>query len=445
MIYDIFYVSKNKINEADWLSFNNRFPSSQKIENVQSFTDISKKSFTKLFWVVWNDLIVLPNFNFTYIVPKWDEQYTHVFKNGNLFDGINIFSKLSNISQKEFDYRFFVNKKEVDNQASIPKPYDKFYIDTYEDYLEAFESSTTDLFWFIPTEVEILNTFNIDNFYTQERYNNHVFKNIFRNEETYAGISLISKFKKLSTKEIAHRFLVEKKQHNVVASKLKVYDIVFISYNEPTADENYKKLLERFPRAKRVHGVKGIHQAHIAAAKLVDTCMFWVVDGDAEIVEDFNFDHEVSTYEKDIVHVWRSKNPINDLVYGYGGVKLLPTSMTLNMDVLKPDMTTSISSKFKAVKAISNITAFNTDPFNTWKSAFRECCKLSSKIIDRQKDDETLYRLEAWSTRGQDRPFGELAIAGAKAGSLYGEINKNNLEALKKINDFDWLQRKFNE
>jgi hypothetical protein len=445
MIYDIFYVSKNKINETDWLSFNNRFPSSQKIENVQSFTDISKKSFTKLFWVVWNDLIVLPDFNFTYIVPKWDEQYIHVFKNGNLFDGINIFSKLSDISQKEFDYRFFVNKKEIDIQSSISKPYDKFYIDTYEDYLKAFESSTTDLFWFIPTEVEILNTFNIDNFYTHERYNNHVFKNIFRNEETYAGISLISKLKKLSTKEIAHRFLVEKKQHNVVASKLKPYDIVFISYNEPTADENYRKLLERFPRAKRVHGVKGIHQAHIAAAKLAETCMVWIVDGDAEIVEDFNFDHEVSTYEKDIVHVWRSKNPINDLVYGYGGVKLLPTSMTLNMDTSKPDMTTSISSKFKAVKSISNITAFNTDSFNTWKSAFRECCKLSSKIIDRQKSEETLHRLDIWCTLGVDRPFGDVAIAGAKAGKEYGSANKDNLEALKKINDFDWLQRKFNE
>ena len=445
MIYDIFYVSRNKIDETDWLFFNNRFPSSQKIENVKTFLDISKKSFTKLFWVVWNDLTILEDFNFSYIVPKWDEQYIHVFKNGNLFDGITIFSKSLTVSQKEFDYRFFVNKKEVDIQASIPKPYDKFYIDTYEDYVEAYESSKTDLFWFIPKEVEILNTFDIDNFYTHERYNNHVFKNIFRNEETYAGISLISKLKKLSTKEIAHRFLVEKKQHNVVASKLKPYDIVFISYNEPTAEENYRKLLERFPRAKRVHGVKGIHQAHIAAAKLVDTCMFWVVDGDAEIVEDFNFDHEVSTYEKDIVHVWLSKNPINDLVYGYGGVKLLPRSMTLNMDVSKPDMTTSISNKFKEVDSISNVTSFNTDPFNTWKSAFRECCKLSSKIIDRQTDDETLYRLAVWSTRGQDRSFGKLAIAGAKAGSLYGEINKNNLEELKKINDFDWLKRKFDE
>ena len=44
-------------------------------------------------------------------------------------------------------------------------------------------------------------------------------------------------------------------------------------------------MVNRYPKAKRVHGVKGIHQAHIAAAKLVTTHMFWVVDGDA-IVED---------------------------------------------------------------------------------------------------------------------------------------------------------------
>jgi hypothetical protein len=223
------------------------------------------------------------------------------------------------------------------------------------------------------------------------------------------------------------------------------YDIVFISYNEPNADENYKNLRKRFPRAKRIHGVKGIHQAHIEAAKLVDTVMFWVVDGDAEITKDFYFDHEVSSYERDIVHVWRSKNPVNDLVYGYGGVKLLPTDLTLNMDLSKPDMTTSISSKFKAVHVLSNITGFNTDPFNTWKSAFRECCKLSSRVIDRQKNEETISRLDTWCTVGIDRPFGDCALAGAKAGREYGEKNKDDLESLKKINDFEWLKRMFDK
>jgi len=75
-----------------------------------------------------------------------------------------------------------------------------------------------------------------------------------------------------------------------------MYDIVFISYQEPNADENYNKLKNRFSRAKRVHGVKGIHQAHIAAAKKCFTKMFWVVDADALIVDDFNFNYEVDEY-----------------------------------------------------------------------------------------------------------------------------------------------------
>jgi len=222
-----------------------------------------------------------------------------------------------------------------------------------------------------------------------------------------------------------------------------MYDIIFISYNEPNADENWKNLKTRFPRAQRVHGVKGIHQAHIAAAEKCLTKMMWVVDGDAVIKDDFDFSYTVTKWDLDTVHVWRSENPINGLVYGYGGVKLFPKNLTLNMDTSKPDMTTSISDKFKAMPDVSNITAFNTDPFNTWKSAFRECCKLGSKVIDRQKDDETNNRLHTWCTVGAGSPFGEYAKAGAKAGSVYGTRNKGNKDALKKINDFDWLKEQF--
>jgi len=221
-----------------------------------------------------------------------------------------------------------------------------------------------------------------------------------------------------------------------------MYDIVFISYNELNADSNYQTLLKRFPYAKRVHGVKGIHQAHIAAAKKVLTNMFYIVDGDAEILETFNF--SFIAQNTDYVYVWRSKNPINDLEYGYGGIKLFPKNATINMDTTKPDMTTSISTKFKPMAEISNITAFNTDPFSTWRSAFRECVKLSSKIIDRQKNHETEHRLDIWKTVGQDKPFGEYAIIGAVEGEKYGKENKHNLEALIKINDFDWLLEKFN-
>jgi hypothetical protein len=136
-------------------------------------------------------------------------------------------------------------------------------------------------------------------------------------------------------------------------------------------------------------------------------------------------------------------NPINDMVYGYGGVKLFPTQLTIDMDTSKPDMTTSISDKFKAMHNISNITGFNTDPFNTWKSAFRECAKLASKVIDRQKNEETENRLHTWQTVGEDRPYGEYAIRGAEKGADYGRTNRDNTQALKKINDFEWLKEQF--
>ena len=222
-----------------------------------------------------------------------------------------------------------------------------------------------------------------------------------------------------------------------------MYDVIFISYKEPNAEENWKSLVDRFPLSKRIHGVQGIHQAHIAAAKLASTKMFWVVDGDAVILDKFNFEFRTKNY--DTVHVWRSRNPINDLEYGNGGVKLLPTDMTINMDLSKPDMTTSISEKFMPMKQVSNLTNFNSDPFNTWKSSFRECCKLASKIIDRQKSDETEHRLNVWCTRGMNKTYGKYAIEGAVMGKSYGELNKDSITELKKINDFEWLLSIFKE
>lgn len=221
-----------------------------------------------------------------------------------------------------------------------------------------------------------------------------------------------------------------------------MYDIVFISYNELNAEENYNRLSSRFspPTLKRIIGVAGIHNAHIAAAKKAMTKMFWVVDGDAQVLDSFKFDYQVPNTELDHVHVWRSQNPVNGLVYGNGGVKLLPKKLTMNMDTSCIDMTTSISKLFKPMPEIANITAFNTDAFNTWRSAFRECAKLASASIDRQNYQETADRLNTWMTYCPTVMFGKEAVAGAFAGKEYGRKNASNKEALSKINDFTWLQ-----
>ena len=419
------------------------------INSYEDYTEALYNSKTEMFWGIPSDVQVDPNFDFGLYFShhnQYDRNINHIFLNDNHRDGVVLFSKNLLVSEKEVEHRFYIKKKEWDIVASIPKLYDVFEINSYDDYLAARENSTTDMFWLTYPDLNVDFEFDlyIDHHNQYERKINHVWKN----GEYYDGVALTNKHVTLAQREINYRFFAVKKEYDVIASTPKPYDVVFISNNESNADANYAKLLEKAPHAKRVHGVKGIHQAHIAAAKLCNTEMFWVVDGDADVLDDFDFDYQIAHYDldgKQTVHVWRSFNPVNNLVYGYGGVKLLPTELTLNVDVNSADMTTSISKHFKGIDRMSNTTAFNTDEFSAWRSGFRECVKLASRVIDRQKDDETEFRLDAWCSRGEDKPFGKFAISGAKAGREYGEKNKNNLSALKRINDFEWLHEQFTQ
>ena len=232
------------------------------------------------------------------------------------------------------------------------------------------------------------------------------------------------------------------KHSSLAETKNESYDVIMISYGEQNSNVNYNILKQKCPNAKRIHGVKGIANAHIAAAEISDTDMMWIVDGDAEIVDSFNFNYVVPDSDKNAVHVWRSRNPINDLEYGYGGVKLPPTELTKNVDTNRVDVNTSISTNFKVMKELSCYTKFNTGPFEAWKSAFRECAKLASKVIDRQKEDETNERLKTWTTVGHDRLYGKYALAGASAGMEFGLYRRNDLGL---INNFDWLKEQFDE
>ena len=431
------------------------------ISSYDEYKQILETETQPLFWCIWPEINVFDHTIFDLYFDPNDGKYDHDRKENHVFKnlcndketylcGLVLFSTEKIISQKEFNRRYLIDKKEHAEIVSRYR-YNRYVLSSYDDYADILKNEMQPMFWGIWPEIDIVDesVFDLyfdpnDGKYDHDRKENHTFKHRFNGNEIYTnGLVLLSKDKIIGQREFKHRFLIEKKEHDRLASKHRLYDVVFISYNEPNADENYKKLIDMCPRAKRVHGVKGIHNAHIKAASICDTDMIWIVDGDAIIENSFSFDTVMSSYDIDCVHVWQSKNPINDLQYGNGGVKLLPRQLTLNMNVNTSDMTTSISEKFKAMNTVSNINSFNTDEFATWRSAFRECCKLASRIIERQYEEETKLRLNIWCSVGVEQPFGSYAIAGAQAGRHYGETNKNNPDALNKINDFEWLQEQF--
>jgi hypothetical protein len=210
------------------------------------------------------------------------------------------------------------------------------------------------------------------------------------------------------------------------------FDVIFLSYQEPNAEENWQRLLAVCPGAKRIHGVKGIFEAHKAAAHISSTEMFYVVDGDAWVVDGFDFTYKPNLFDREVTYVWKSKNPFNSLNYGYGGVKLFNKFLFQKIKSWKTiDLTTTISKDLKVIDKISVETRFNVDPFSTWRSAFRESVKLS--IL---KDSK---RLKNWLT--EEASFLEFAREGLMDGVEFAKKNSKN--SLHSINDYDWLKKYF--
>jgi hypothetical protein len=306
------------------------------------YLQIVKIETQPMFWGIWPEINVIDNIVFDLYFDPNDGKYDHDRKENHLFKnlcndketylcGLVLFSKEKIISEREFNRRYLIDKKEYPLIVSRYR-YNKYVLSSYNEYLEIARNEIQPMFWGVWPEIETINdtVFNLyfdpnDGKYDHDRKENHTFKHMFNDLEIHNnGVILFSKDKIIGQREFNHRFLIEKKEHDILASKHRLYDVVFISYNEANAEENYLRLLDKCPRATRVHGVKGIHNAHIKAAQMCSTDMIWVVDGDAVIEDDFNFDLVMSSYDIDCVHVWSSRNPINNLEYGNGGVKLLP-------------------------------------------------------------------------------------------------------------------------
>jgi len=220
-------------------------------------------------------------------------------------------------------------------------------------------------------------------------------------------------------------------------------DILFLSFNESNADKNWMELKRRFPHALRIHGVSGIRQAHRIAAELSRTKFFFVVDGDNRLRPDFHFALPEENLRTDTLYVWRCENPANNLVYGYGAIKLY--NKTLVQDRAQKayvDLATTVTEHYKIVPVVASETHFFSTPEEAWRGAFRECAKLAAGIIDRQKELETLARLEQWCSHVNPVPHAKWVLKGALEGRLFGASHRDQIA---KINDFNWLKQRFLE
>ena len=237
------------------------------------------------------------------------------------------------------------------------------------------------------------------------------------------------------------------------------YDLVFISYDEPNADENYQDLLEKCPWAKRSHGVWGSDAAHKAAAALSETDRFITVDAD-NIVDSEFFNVEIDDKKIDLnvdVVSWSAKNTVNGLVYGNGGIKFWPKNVVEQMK--SHEIANSKASQvdfcwdihYAQMNNIYSYVYNNSSCLQSWRAGFREGVKMSldgGNIIDIKNFKQIIHyknykRLLVWMTVGADALNGLWAIYGARLGCYMVNFERDKWDWLN-VRDFDWLTKLFN-
>ena len=417
---------------------------------------------TDLFWLIDIDLIIVDEL-LKLRIPDWDHKYTHVFASGDI--SAYLIPLSYSYDQFELIDGQFANKKVIETDNVVYRPYELYFYWNGIEPTHKFEGvkklypsakfikykknpvntardikSTTRYFWLIDIECVIPKDLQqtrvpiFDQKYVQVFITDNRRAHLVPSEYQYEHVEIIDG-------HFSNKKIVE-----VPTVAYRPYDIFFLSYDEDRADTNWEILSTKYSHAKRVHGVKGIFNAHLRAAEESTTDFFWVVDADATVREQFKFDYRVPSWDFDVVHIWNSRNAVNRLEYGYGGVKLIPKFILLmraNSEAV--DVTTSIGNKIKLFDQVSNINDFATSPFSAWRAGFREAVKLSSAVINRQDTEESRTRLEIWCNVNVNHPYGDYVVSGAKVGKMFGTKNQHDQDQLALINDYKWLEERFDE
>jgi hypothetical protein len=427
------------------------------LDIIEQLTHIDSTVTNSMYWVVDPFTRLHPDFKFDYYPTQWDEKNVHVFadEDGN-YRNVRLYPKgtfaETALTDKDVANNSFTNLKQINTVGSLRPQWPVVHLKDVTKTelvtaLQEYANQEVPFLWTVDPDVSVEQSvldagylpdiLSINKIHVWQRQNPHTQK-----VHSYGGLRLWptqKDYSQLTTDSIRLNKLKDIQYVKELGSTYQPYDIVFLSYKEPAATSAYERLTARF-NATWVKDIAGIFEAHKEAARSVKSKMFWVVDADAEITDTFDFGYIPDVYDQEVVHVWASKNPITDQEYGYGGVKLFNREQVLNATSWGLDFTTGLSTRFKSMPDVSCVTRFNTDAYSTWRSAFRECVKLSLK-----DDAESVERLTGWLNPVQDADFAAEAKRGAEAGRAYALANKNDIEALARINDYEWLRNRYDQ
>jgi len=223
-------------------------------------------------------------------------------------------------------------------------------------------------------------------------------------------------------------------------------DIVFISNGEPNAEEHWEhlnKVIKENRNAKnrlvRVDGVNGRVAAYHAAANASQTSWFFAVFAKLRVNPTFDWNWQPDRLQQPKHYIFTAINPINRLNYGHQAMIAYNKRITLANAGIGLDFT--LDNEHEVVNINSGIAVYNTDPWTTWRTAFREAVKLQD-LVSKGTDTNAVKRLARWCGTGIG-DHAEWSQRGANDGVAYYNEVSGDFNQLKLSYEWSWLKNRF--
>ena len=398
---------------------------------VDNYLDIFKRIIatakTEYVWII-NSICDYTQFDFTWEPEPWQREMVHVFPSDTEPRGDTFYIHVESFKQQMVDLELLdwfnvINYCNDQRVSRFDTPVHYYNTDDLITEIKNYNFTTPYVAF---TKLEDLQLYSVPCLWAEK---DRVVERFSKSGSTSLIPRDIKRYLKTQVYDYPHidkdcSLLTEEPQ-----------DVIFISNGEPMAEENWLTLARQCPWAKRSNGITGREAAYKAAAELSSTPWFYAVFAKTEVLPDFKFDFLPDYFQEPKHYIFHSRNPLNGLEYGAMNINLYNKQLVLATD---PGLDFTLSKAHDVIPICASISRFNSDPWITWRSAFRETMKLQREVA-LGAGPEIQHRLTTWCTVA-DGENAEYCIQGALDGVEYYNKVNGDYASLKLSFDWAWCE-----
>jgi len=410
------------------------FANTRIVPFVESYLTVLKSVIndikTEYFWF-FSNFVDMQDIDLDFIPEQHERDQIHVWYTTHPQGGLNKEGNVMLIPTMEFkkqmhSIRFLRDFKDInyhEHETLFQRPITKT-IFKLKDPVDAYKKQKTLYTWMINKDLE---DEPVPDFYPS----------FWEDEKIYTWGETKDIMLVPGDKDINQFYDIDRQVHFNLDYARRPMDIVFLSYDEPSADKYWKALKDAYPRAKRIQGVKGRTQAYHAAAVMSETAYFFAVFPTIDLDPTFDFTFQPDRLREACHYIFHAKNPVNGLSYGHRAVILYNKHLCLS--TIHPSLDFTLSQPHTVVPQLCGTSYFNQTPEISWRVAFREVLKL----CEMKPTVESRHRLKKWCELGVGE-YASYVQKGALDAVQYFDEVKGDKNALQLSYELEWLKNKFN-